>query len=125
MAGRILVVDDEPDILQLEEMILTGAGYTVDTAADGAQALQRVAETEYDLVILDVMMPGMDGFEVCRALKADPRGADVPVLFLTAKDEPKALLEGFEAGASMYISKPFSEGKLLAMVSTLIGSQPA
>jgi len=121
--SRILVVDDEPDILDLEEMILTRAGYEVDTAADGSTALERIADTAYDLVILDVMMAGLDGFEVCRRIKADPRNAALPVLFLTAKDQPKALLEGFDAGAAMYVSKPFSEAKLLAFVSTLIGSQ--
>ena len=121
MAARILVVDDEPDILQLERMILVNAGYEVETVADGAAALARVAESDYDLIILDVMMPDLDGFEVCQRIKADPRSSDVPILFLTAKDEPKALLEGFKAGAAMYISKPFSEAKLLALVSTLIG----
>jgi DNA-binding response OmpR family regulator len=121
MAARILVVDDEPDILQLERMILVNAGYEVETVADGASALARVAESDYDLIILDVMMPDLDGFEVCQRIKADPRSSDVPILFLTAKDEPKALLEGFKAGAAMYISKPFSEAKLLALVSTLVG----
>jgi two-component system cell cycle response regulator len=123
MSGRILVVDDELEILQLEEMILTRAGYEVDTAADGSNALERLAGADYDLVVLDVMMPGIDGFEVCRRIKADPRLAALPVLFLTARDQPKALLEGFKAGAAMYISKPFSEAKLLALVSTLVGTR--
>jgi putative two-component system response regulator len=121
MAARILVVDDEPDILRLERLFLVNAGYEVETVADGASALARVAESDYDLIILDVMMPDLDGFEVCQRIKADPRSCDVPILFLTAKDEPKALLEGFKAGAAMYISKPFSEAKLLALVSTLVG----
>jgi two-component system cell cycle response regulator len=104
-------------------MILTRAGYEVDTAADGSNALERLAGADYDLVVLDVMMPGIDGFEVCRRIKADPRLAALPVLFLTARDQPKALLEGFKAGAAMYISKPFSEAKLLALVSTLVGTR--
>jgi len=123
MAGRILVVDDEPDVLELEQAMLTRAGYEVDVAADGPTALRLVDGSRYDLIILDVMMPGLDGFDVCREIKADPRHAGIPVLFLTARDEPKSLLKGFDAGASMYISKPFSEAKLLAMVQTLIAEQ--
>lgn len=124
MAARILVVDDEPDILQFEEMVLGRAGYSVDTAADGPRALRQLTDTDYDLFILDVMMPEMNGFDVCRTLRANSRNADVPVLFLTAKREPKALLLGFEAGATMYLSKPFTADKLLVAVSTLIDRKP-
>jgi DNA-binding response OmpR family regulator len=119
--ARILVVDDEQDICDLEELMLTRAGYAVDIVLDGPAALERLGRESYDLVILDVMMPQMDGYEVCRRIKADPSIAELPVLFLTARDEPRALLKGFESGGAMYISKPFSEDKLLAMVAALLG----
>lgn len=124
MVARILVVDDEPDVLELERMILARAGYEVDVAGDGPLALQKLGaadEGSYALIVLDVMMPGLGGLDVCRRIKADPRHAATPILFLTARGEARALLKGFEAGASMYVSKPFSEEKLLAMVRTLIG----
>ena len=73
MAARILVVDDEPDVLELERMFLTRAGYEVDVAPDGRAALEMVAAGAYDLIVLDVMMPGLDGFDVCREIKADPK----------------------------------------------------
>jgi len=118
---RILVVDDDEHVRNLEQAILERPGYEVASAGSGQETLDRLAAGEtYDLIILDVMMPEMDGFEVCRRIKADPRHADQPVIFLTAKGGGGALVEGLEAGGMMYIRKPFTATKLLAVVETML-----
>jgi DNA-binding response OmpR family regulator len=122
VAKRILVVDDDENILNLEKTILEQKGFDVTSAAGGAEALDLLAGATYDLVLLDVMMPGVDGFTVCRKIKEDPRLKDVPVIFLTAKGGGDALAEGFESGAVMYINKPFTANKLLTIVNTMLES---
>ena len=120
MGKRILVVDDDENILNLEKTILEGKGFEVTRAAGGAEALTLLASSSFDLVLLDVMMPGVDGFTVCRKIKEDPRTKDLPVIFLTAKGGGDALAEGFESGAVMYINKPFTANKLLTIVNTML-----
>jgi DNA-binding response OmpR family regulator len=120
MAKRILVVDDDDNILGLERMILEQKGFDVTTAAGGQDALGCLATSTFDLVLLDVMMPDMDGFTLCRKIKEDDRHRDVPVIFLTAKGGGEALAEGFESGAVMYINKPFTANKLLTIVHTML-----
>jgi len=120
MAKRILVVDDDENILNLEKTILEGKGFQVTRAAGGAEALTLLGTGSFDLVLLDVMMPGVDGFTVCRKIKEDPRLKDLPVIFLTAKGGGDALAEGFESGAVMYINKPFTANKLLTIVNTML-----
>ncbi len=122
MAKRILVVDDDENILNLEKTILEQKVFDVTGAGGGAEALSLLAESTYDLVLLDVMMPEVDGFTVCRKIKEDPRLKDVPVIFLTAKGGGEALAEGFESGAIMYINKPFTANKLLTIVNTMLES---
>jgi DNA-binding response OmpR family regulator len=122
MAKRILVVDDDENILNLERTILEQKGFDVTAAGGGAEALQLLEERTFDLVLLDVMMPEVDGFTVCRRIKEDPRLKDVPVIFLTAKGGGEALAEGFESGAIMYINKPFTANKLLTIVHTMLES---
>ena len=122
MAKRILVVDDDENILNLEKTILEQKGFDVVGAGGGAQALDLLAERTFDLVLLDVMMPEVDGFAVCRRIKEDPRLKDIPVIFLTAKGGGDALAEGFESGAVMYINKPFTANKLLTIVNTMLES---
>jgi DNA-binding response OmpR family regulator len=122
MAKRILVVDDDENILNLEKTILGQKGFDVTGAAGGAEALKLLGESPFDLVLLDVMMPEVDGFTVCRKIKEDPRLKDVPVIFLTAKGGGEALAEGFESGAVMYINKPFTANKLLTIVNTMLES---
>jgi DNA-binding response OmpR family regulator len=125
MAKRILVVDDDENILNLERTILEQKGFDVTPASGGAEALGILAEGHFDLVLLDVMMPEVDGFTVCRKIKEDPRLKDVPVIFLTARGGGEALAEGFESGAVMYINKPFTANKLLTIVNTMLESGPA
>ena len=120
MAKRILVVDDDENILSLERTILEQKGFDVTTAAGGVEALKVIGEEDFDLVLLDVMMPEIDGFTVCRRIKDEPRTREVPVIFLTAKGGGEALAEGFESGAIMYINKPFTANKLLTIVNTML-----
>jgi len=122
MAKRILVVDDDENILNLERTILEQKGFDVTGASGGAEALRLLAEKDFDLVLLDVMMPEVDGFTVCRKIKEDARLKDLPVIFLTAKGGGDALAEGFESGAVMYINKPFTANKLLTIVHTMLES---
>jgi DNA-binding response OmpR family regulator len=120
MAKRILVVDDDENILSLERTILEQKGFEVTTAAGGAEALKLIGKNDFDLVLLDVMMPEIDGFTVCRRIKDEPRTREIPVIFLTAKGGGEALAEGFESGAIMYINKPFTANKLLTNVNTML-----
>jgi DNA-binding response OmpR family regulator len=120
MAKRILAVDDDENILNLERTILEQKGFLVTGARGGAEALRLLAEETFDLVLLDVMMPEVDGFTVCRKIKEDARLKDTPVIFLTAKGGGEALAEGFESGAIMYINKPFTANKLLTIVNTML-----
>lgn len=122
MAKRILAVDDDENILNLERTILEQRGFHVTGARGGAEALGLLATQTFDLVLLDVMMPEVDGFTVCRRIKEDVRLKDMPVIFLTAKGGGEALAEGFESGAVMYINKPFTANKLLTIVHTMLES---
>jgi CheY-like chemotaxis protein len=120
--ARILVVDDEPRNTKLIKAMLAAEGYSIDIAGSGSEALAAVRTAKPDLVLLDVMMPEVDGFAVCRKIKEDPRLKDIPVIFLTAKGGGDALAEGFESGAVMYINKPFTANKLLTIVNTMLES---
>jgi DNA-binding response OmpR family regulator len=120
MGKKILVVDDDENILKLERTILEQKGFEVATCGGGAEALEILAGNDFDLVLLDVMMPEVDGFTVCRKIKEDPRLKNIPVIFLTAKGGGEALAAGFESGAVMYINKPFTANKLLTIVKTML-----
>jgi sigma-B regulation protein RsbU (phosphoserine phosphatase) len=118
MSERILVVDDTPANLQLVAEILKGKGYQLSVATSGRQALDALDRVRPDLVLLDVMMPEMDGFETCRLLKASPAGRDVPVIFLTSKTDTADVVAGFDLGAVDYVAKPFNPPELLARLHT-------
>jgi DNA-binding response OmpR family regulator len=116
---QILVVDDTPENLQIVgETLSRHILCDLSFATDGRQALESLKESLPDLILLDVMMPGLSGLDVCRTLKADPRTADIPVLFLTAKVESADVVAGFEAGGVDYIAKPFNPHELIARVKT-------
>ncbi len=116
--NRLLIVDDTPQNLQVLGGILREAGYKLSVAQSGVQALEVAQRVLPDLILLDVMMPEMDGFEVCRQLKADPATAEIPVIFLTAKTEAEDVVLGFELGAVDYVGKPFNPPELLKRVQT-------
>ena len=114
---RILVVDDDPEIVSFVRRGLAYEGYKVDTAADGSEALAKAREKEPDLVILDIMMPGIDGLEVSKRLR---QGSNVPILMLTAKGTVADKVTGLESGADDYLVKPFAFDELLARVRALL-----
>ncbi len=116
-ADLILLVDDEPSILQLARMYLERDGYRVEEARDGAIALEAVGRLQPDLLVLDVMLPKLDGFEVCRRLRA--AGNEVPILMLTARDEDIDKVLGLELGADDYLTKPFNPRELVARVKAI------
>jgi DNA-binding response OmpR family regulator len=121
MAPRILVVDDEPSIVLSLQYLLQREGYEVDIAADGEAALEAVARRPPALVVLDVMLPTLSGFEVCRRLRADPAGAGIKVLMLTARGRDTEIQKGLKVGADLYVTKPFSTHELLEQVRRLLG----
>jgi two-component system phosphate regulon response regulator PhoB len=117
---RILIVDDEPDIIELVGFNLKQAGYAVTTAAGGAEALAKARTQLPDLIVLDVMLPEMDGFEICKALRLDAATARVPVIMLTAKAAEIDRVLGLELGADDYLTKPFSPRELLLRIKKIL-----
>ena len=118
--ARILLVDDQPANLEVLRELLEAEGYNISLAPRGEIALKIAGEPEGrpDLILLDVMMPEMDGYEVCQRLKGNPDTCDIPVIFVTARDLSEAVLEGFEAGGVDYITKPFRDREVLMRVQT-------
>ena len=114
--ARVLVVDDNEVNVKLLIAMLASEHYFVSTAADGFEALAKIAAEKPDIVLLDVMMPGLDGFEACRRIKADPVMADIPVIMVTALSDADDLVRGFEVGADDFVTKPFNGLALMARV---------
>ncbi len=117
--GTILIIDDDRSGREVLEALLLSQGYTLVLAASGPEALQKLEEVQVDLILLDIMMPGMDGFEVCRRIRNMPLVADIPILILTAMNDFRSRLAGFEAGADDYIPKPYDSLELFARVRTI------
>ena len=120
-APRVLIADDDRDILELVGFRLETSGYDVLKAEDGEDALRVAAESAPDLVVLDVMMPKLDGYEVTRRLRAEEATARIPVILLTARVQEADIARGFEAGADDYLKKPFSPRELGARVQAVLG----
>lgn len=120
MTARVLIVDDIPTNVRLLEARLTAEYYEVLTASSGQEALTICQSQEVDIVLLDVMMPEMDGFEVCRRLKADPKTHHIPVLMVTALDQPSDRVQGLDAGADDFLTKPVDDTQLMARVKSLV-----
>lgn len=123
--AKILVVDDEQDILELIRHSLNKEGYEVHIAANGQQAIDKAKQVIPDLILMDVMMPVMDGMEACRQLKEDPTTSHISIIFLTARSEEFAELAGFEAGADDYVSKPIRSRVLLSRIKAILRRQNA
>lgn len=120
MAKRLLVVDDEPNLLRAVAVVLRSEGFDVSTARNGREALLRVAESVPDLIVSDVRMPGMDGYDLARQLRRSPHSALIPIIFLTAKDETEDRIEGFRAGVDVYLTKPFEPDELIAVIRNIL-----
>lgn len=116
MKNRILVVDDEPDVLDLVTYNLSQAGFQTETAADGAEALRKARSATPDLILLDLMLPEMDGLEVCKLLRRDAKTSAIPIIMLTARASEIDRVLGLELGAADYVSKPFSPRELVLRV---------
>lgn len=120
MVKRLLVVDDEPNLLKAVAAVLRGEGFDVASARNGKEALIFVARSLPDLIVSDVRMPGMDGYALARRLRASPHSAMIPIVFLTAKDEPAARIEGFRSGVDVYLTKPFEPDELIAVINGIL-----
>ncbi|MBI4179728.1 response regulator [bacterium] len=119
MSKVVYIVDDEQPVLDLVKEILGGAGYTVEAYLDGESMIKSLAKVTPSLILLDIKLPGMDGYKVCKILKS--RVPDLKVCFVSAKTTPEDVRKGLESGADEYITKPFTESQLIAKVRELIG----
>ena len=121
---RVLIVDDEPNIVLSLQFLLDREGYEVAVARDGEGALASAARTPPDLVVLDLMLPGIDGYEVCRRLRAAPSTAGVKIVLVTARGREAERVRGLEEGADAYVTKPFSTRELMAIVARFLRKPP-
>ena len=119
---RVLVIDDEPEITEIVEAFLTEAGYIVAAENSAQRAVTKVREFRPDVILLDIMMPGMDGYDVCQQIKGQPEFAHVPIIFLTGKDRADDMGRSFKVGGDMFIKKPFSCERLLEIVNIVVMS---
>ena len=122
MSKKVLIVDDEPNIVISLEFLVKKEGFTVAVAADGEEALAKVAEFSPDLILLDVMMPKKSGFEVCEALRADPARSGLKIIMLTAKGRDTEMAKGLALGADAYMTKPFSTKDLVAKIREILAA---
>ena len=123
MPKKILAVDDERHIVRLVQINLVKEGYTVVTATNGREAIEKAREDKPDLIVMDVMMPEMDGFEALEKIKADPELMAIPVIMLTAKAQDADVFSGWQKGADLYLTKPFNPSELLTFVKRIFSSQ--
>gem|GEM_PF-717543 len=121
LAGKILLVDDNETNIQVLAQLLQPAGYELEYALTGTAAIEWCGDTLFDLVLLDIMMPEIDGYDVCQMLKANKETADIPIIFISAKNDAESIQHGFDVGAVDYVSKPFQSAELLSRVSVHIG----
>lgn len=122
VSKKVLAVDDDVDVCELVKVNLEKEGYGVDVANFGGEALEKLKTLSYDLLILDLNMPAVDGWEVLKKVKEDEKTKELPVIILTGKTEEKDMLKGYEHGAETYLVKPFDPQTLLAVVKDLIGN---
>jgi DNA-binding response OmpR family regulator len=120
--AKVLVIDDEPEITDIVETFLTEAGYLVNVENSSRNAAAKARQFKPDVVLLDIMMPDMDGYQTCQAIKQDPELANVPIIFLTGKDRTDDMGRSFKVGGDMFIKKPFSCERLLEIINLVIMS---
>ena len=124
MSKRVLVAEDEPNIIESLTFLLERAGFEVSVEADGRAALDAALANRPDVLVLDVMLPSLDGYEVLRQLRADPKCTDLPVVMLTAKGQREDRETALESGADMFITKPFANAEIIAAVESLASGRP-
>ena len=122
---RILIVEDEESLLKLETILLQVKGYEVSGSATGNDALEKIAQNMFDLVLLDIMLPDIDGFEICSRIRQDPRTAGIPVVMLTAKKSHADQARGTSCGANAYLTKPFKSAMIIEVIEGLLKSSGA
>ena len=120
MANKLLIVDDTETMRLYQQMLLTSQGYEVDMAGDGVEALERISHSRPDLVLMDIMMPNMDGIECCRRIKENEETKDIKVIMVTTKSEYERVKEAFVAGCDDYITKPIDKTELLTKIKDLL-----
>lgn len=120
MASKIIVIEDDPHILKLISQTLQREGYEVVTATDGSEGLRKVRETHPHLVVLDISLPGLDGYQVCHHLRSEHATSKLPVIMVTAMSRPSDQRRGFETGADDYLSKPFVLSELITRIQSLL-----
>jgi DNA-binding response OmpR family regulator len=120
MAKKILVVDDEPRVVKLLKARLEKSGYSVIVAKEGQEALDKTYQEDPDLIILDIMLPNVDGYNVCRILRADEKYKDIPIIMLTGRTLARDIKAGMDVGAVSYVQKPFNADVLLGLIQGLI-----
>ena len=121
MAKRILIVDDDELVLMAMKELLKSQNYEVFTFSRGSEALKKLDQESFDLMILDIVMPEMDGFELCRKIREKENGLKTPILFLSAKNQEEDQKRGMEVGATLFLSKPINPQRLLALIADVIG----
>jgi CheY-like chemotaxis protein len=119
---KVLLVDDSPTILMVARTLLEGASYAILSASDGQQGVETALTELPDLILMDVVMPGMDGFEACRRLRAMPPTREIPIILMTTRSSPEHVERGYESGCNDYIIKPFDGDELRAKVQNLLGT---
>lgn len=117
---RVLIVEDEESLLKLETILLTVKGYEVSGASTGKEALEKLSGDTYDLILLDIMLPDIDGYEICRRIKEHPRHADTPVVMLTARKSAVDQELGTTSGADAYLTKPFKSAMIIEVIEQLL-----
>ncbi|OUJ72964.1 response regulator transcription factor [Hymenobacter crusticola] len=120
-APQVLIVDDEPNIVMSLEFLMRKSGYGVSIARNGTEAMEAIGQTPFTVILLDVMMPDVDGYQVCQYVRQRPDRQDTKVIFLSAKSKEADIQKGYEVGADLYISKPFSTRQLMEQVRALVG----
>ncbi len=121
MSKKILVVEDDPALLKLQSIVLFNGGYEVEATMSGNTAVQLVSEKNPDLVLLDVRLPGLNGFEVCKQIRENPDTKDIPIVFLSAKKSDKEIRYGKEIGGNAYITKPYNSKNVMNTIHKLLG----
>jgi DNA-binding response OmpR family regulator len=122
--ARVLVVDDEADLIRILQFGLQAIGYQVETASDGQEALKKARETKPDIILLDLMLPKLDGYKVCRLLKFDERYKNIPIIILSARTQEGDQLLAMEMGANRFVTKPYDFSEVLSHIEALLKSVP-